>query len=514
MTERTVDTLPGYCGRQFVMMLQRREGPGYAIGEVDRSRLVSVKGVVSEVRQISKNLTFIDIQHTIIVHDTSDEGELSNSGNASDSSNHGADTALQVVINRKICTSAGDLNTCSYLQKRDTIRVSGHPGRTRSGQEQDVSLFATTICVESFELSDPSRVIALIGDAVHRRTDTEKIRCQMGLSKSLFESMQVLLHKPMQRREASILRSREADERKLLAPSGAPHNKVSSGGCSVDSLKQRRSRLDEVAKRRYRDFYIVLEAPSKISNVAAIMRTCDALGVTKLLLVSPDAHLTQNVSSYSINEKDAHCVKDTGDGSSSSSSDGDSGGDSSSSSGSISVQSSRLFCSEILRRCSASANFWVETEVFQSVSACASYLNANPRLVVSYGTVLNTQSKTLWETVFLSEVQEKGFSRLSGVALWFGTEVHGLSEEAVAYCKHHVYVPMNGMVESLNLSVCLGIVAAEVVRQHKQYENNQKAGAHTSHAHYLTVEEQGAWVGRMESRATKRRKAIRYNKHW
>jgi tRNA C32,U32 (ribose-2'-O)-methylase TrmJ len=43
--------------------------------------------------------------------------------------------------------------------------------------------------------------------------------------------------------------------------------------------------------------------------------------------------------------------------------------------------------------------------------------------------------------------------------------VHGLTAEALAACGVHVYLPMTGVVESLNLSVTGGIVLWEVARQ-------------------------------------------------
>ena len=40
-----------------------------------------------------------------------------------------------------------------------------------------------------------------------------------------------------------------------------------------------------------------------------------------------------------------------------------------------------------------------------------------------------------------------------------------MTGEAQAACTKHVYLPMRGIVESLNLAVTVGIVLAEVTRQ-------------------------------------------------
>ena len=40
------------------------------------------------------------------------------------------------------------------------------------------------------------------------------------------------------------------------------------------------------------------------------------------------------------------------------------------------------------------------------------------------------------------------------VFIWFGNEIHGVSSEALAGCKHELHLPMKGMKESLNVANC------------------------------------------------------------
>lgn len=49
--------------------------------------------------------------------------------------------------------------------------------------------------------------------------------------------------------------------------------------------------------------------------------------------------------------------------------------------------------------------------------------------------------------------------------LVFGNEVHGVSEEAIALADHAIEIPQHGTKHSLNISVCLGIVAWEFFKQ-------------------------------------------------
>lgn len=50
--------------------------------------------------------------------------------------------------------------------------------------------------------------------------------------------------------------------------------------------------------------------------------------------------------------------------------------------------------------------------------------------------------------------------------LVFGNEVHGVSEEAIALADEAIEIPQHGTKHSLNISVCLGIVAWEIFRKY------------------------------------------------
>jgi 23S rRNA (guanosine2251-2'-O)-methyltransferase len=49
--------------------------------------------------------------------------------------------------------------------------------------------------------------------------------------------------------------------------------------------------------------------------------------------------------------------------------------------------------------------------------------------------------------------------------LVFGNEVHGVSEEAISLADQAIEIPQHGTKHSLNISVCLGIVAWEMFRK-------------------------------------------------
>lgn len=95
---------------------------------------------------------------------------------------------------------------------------------------------------------------------------------------------------------------------------------------------------------------------------------------------------------------------------------------------------------------------------FDSTQQCLQVLAAEG--FVSVGTTPHVNEKTC----LLHE------SNLTApkLALWFGDEAGGLTDEALAHCQFNVVVDMRGQVESLNLATSTGIVFYEALRQRRQ----------------------------------------------
>ncbi|CAJ1361024.1 unnamed protein product, partial [Effrenium voratum] len=51
------------------------------------------------------------------------------------------------------------------------------------------------------------------------------------------------------------------------------------------------------------------------------------------------------------------------------------------------------------------------------------------------------------------------------MAFWFGQEKYGLTEEATQGANERIFIPMSGMVQSLNVAVSAAVILAEVARQ-------------------------------------------------
>ena len=104
---------------------------------------------------------------------------------------------------------------------------------------------------------------------------------------------------------------------------------------------------------------------------------------------------------------------------------------------------------------SSGSNKWLDYETWDSAEACFSDLKG--RGYATFATILDPSAKPLASCDLTS----------GKVALVFGNETLGISEAAARLADHKVYLPMNGMVESLNLSVTAALCLFETDRQRR-----------------------------------------------
>ena len=107
---------------------------------------------------------------------------------------------------------------------------------------------------------------------------------------------------------------------------------------------------------------------------------------------------------------------------------------------------------KIGKKSSASASKWVTRDRYTSVDSCFAALRAKGFAI--YTTHINDDSKSLYEYDFTRPV-----------ALVFGNEHRGVSEEAVRAADGNVVIPQVGMMQSLNVSVSCAVVLYEAFRQ-------------------------------------------------
>lgn len=111
---------------------------------------------------------------------------------------------------------------------------------------------------------------------------------------------------------------------------------------------------------------------------------------------------------------------------------------------------------------SSSANKWLEYEAFDSSEECFKKLKDQGYVVVA--TALRDDSVEIYDFDFTSHKK---------IALCFGNEKDGLNDYALAQSDKVLYIPMHGMIQSLNLSVTAALCLFEMTRQRRKsgFEN-------------------------------------------
>ncbi len=166
---------------------------------------------------------------------------------------------------------------------------------------------------------------------------------------------------------------------------------------------RRVDRVAAVLNRRQPDLTVVLENVHDPHNISAVLRSCDATGVLR-------AHAV-----YTIEEPPPEAFA---------------------------------------RTTSASAAKWVEVERHDSIAACYAALRAAGFAI--YATALDERSEDLYD-----------IDLTRPVALVFGNEMRGVSDDARNGADRSIAIPMMGMVQSLNISVACAVSLYEALRQRR-----------------------------------------------
>jgi tRNA (guanosine-2'-O-)-methyltransferase len=104
------------------------------------------------------------------------------------------------------------------------------------------------------------------------------------------------------------------------------------------------------------------------------------------------------------------------------------------------------------KKSSASAFKWIEKEKFTSVKDCYSSLHKDGFSI--YASCISDDAVNFYDLDLTKKI-----------ALVMGNEHRGISEEAAAFADKKFYIPMYGMVQSLNVSVAAAVILYEALRQ-------------------------------------------------
>ncbi|WP_199252594.1 TrmH family RNA methyltransferase [Chachezhania sediminis] len=180
-----------------------------------------------------------------------------------------------------------------------------------------------------------------------------------------------------------------------------------------------RKRSDEIKPFTCKNLIAVIEDPTEIRNIGTVIRNANALGAEKVYVVDPRRKLPDDWTE--MREQKA------------------------------------------LSSTSVSGVKWTFVKRFDSTEECLAHLERNR--FVSIVTSPHVKGKT---NLLLHEADYTMHHKL---AVWFGNESRGISELAVSRSDMCISVPMFGMIESLNLATCSGIVLYEVTRQRRAYQS-------------------------------------------
>ena len=168
---------------------------------------------------------------------------------------------------------------------------------------------------------------------------------------------------------------------------------------------KRLGKIQNVIAKRQSGLTLVLEDIHDPHNAAAIIRTCDAFGIQKVIFIF------EKEESYNPRR--------------------------------------------IGKSSSSSANKWLTFETYKSTEECLKILKKEDYEIVS--TALSPKSENLYRANLTHKK----------IALIVGNEHSGVSKTVLENSDLVVMLPMSGMVQSLNVSVSTGIFIYEIIRQRR-----------------------------------------------
>ncbi len=175
---------------------------------------------------------------------------------------------------------------------------------------------------------------------------------------------------------------------------------------------EREVKVRRVLNHRQSGLIVVMENVHDPHNIAAVMRTCDAVGVQDIFVLTTVIPRHKTLRSNS----------------------------------------------------SASAAGWLTIHQYDNTAECMKAVRAKSEKI--FATHLGVQSHSLYDLDLTGKV-----------ALVFGNEHNGVTEECLQYCDGNFIIPQVGMVQSLNISVACAITLYEAFRQRNNagfYDGNPR----------------------------------------
>lgn len=179
-----------------------------------------------------------------------------------------------------------------------------------------------------------------------------------------------------------------------------------------------RARADKVKDFRCKNLIAVIENPGDLKNIGTIIRNVNALGVEKAYIVTGSNIVPDDWQKMREEPK--------------------------------------------LSAISVSAIKWSFVKTFKDTDSCMDHLEKNGFI----SAVTSPHTKGCNNVV----LHEHDYTKYKKLAVWFGSEVKGISETAINRSELCINIPMYGIIESLNLGTCSGIVLYEITRQRREFQ--------------------------------------------
>lgn len=171
---------------------------------------------------------------------------------------------------------------------------------------------------------------------------------------------------------------------------------------------RRANKMKKVIAKRQKNLCVILEDVHDFHNIAAVMRSCDAVGIQEIyLLHSPDLVYCKLPLNFKMSKTSGRVLK------------------------------------------------WIDLHYFRDRKACFEAVRKKYDYI--YTTHLSEGAKSIYD-----------LDLTASVALVFGNERDGVSQEAVDLSDGNFIIPQVGMAQSLNISVACAISVYEAMRQRLQ----------------------------------------------
>jgi len=178
-----------------------------------------------------------------------------------------------------------------------------------------------------------------------------------------------------------------------------------------------RKKADSIKEFRCKNLIAVLEEPQDYKNIGRTIRNINALGVEKLYIVDSRNKVPNDWQ--------------------------------------------EMRTDVTLTKTSGSAIKWSFVKKFNSTKECIDHLEKNGFTSMATSPHLKGRNNIV--------LHEGKYTKMK-LAVWFGNESKGVSNQAIENSKACINIPMYGIIESLNLGTSTGIVMYEITKQRREFK--------------------------------------------